>query len=131
MNLRDIASALTTGKTTPTEHVRSVLAELDALVGTPWGNTVAARNDEAALEAAALADEQIAAGSWIGPLHGVAVAVKDNIDVAGFPTRCGSAVLADAPPARRDARVIESFAKPEPSWWRRPISTSSPTGPPG
>ncbi|UTT48874.1 amidase [Rhodococcus gordoniae] len=109
MNLRDTASALATGKTTATDHVRSVLAELDALTGTPWENAVAARNDEVALEAAALADEQIAAGNWIGPLHGVAVAVKDNIDVAGFPTRCGSAVLADAPPAGRDARIIEKL----------------------
>jgi len=109
MNLRDTASALTTGRTTSTEHVRSVLAELDALTGTPWENAVAARNDAAALEAAALADEQISAGNWIGPLHGVAVAVKDNIDVAGFPTRCGSAVLADAPPARRDARIVEKL----------------------
>ncbi len=109
MNLRDTASALTTGRTTSTEHVRSVLADLDALTGTPWENAVAARNDEAALEAAAAADEQLAAGNWIGPLHGVAVAVKDNIDVAGMPTRCGSAVLESAPAARRDARIVEKL----------------------
>ena len=41
-----------------------------------------------------------------GPLSGVPVAVKDIIDVAGMPTRCGSAVLADAPPAREDAAVV-------------------------
>jgi Asp-tRNA(Asn)/Glu-tRNA(Gln) amidotransferase A subunit family amidase len=34
------------------------------------------------------------------------VGVKDLIDVAGVPTRCGSAVLADAPPAREDAAVV-------------------------
>ena len=34
------------------------------------------------------------------------VAVKDLIDVAGMPTRCGSAVLAEAPPARADAEVV-------------------------
>jgi Asp-tRNA(Asn)/Glu-tRNA(Gln) amidotransferase A subunit family amidase len=34
------------------------------------------------------------------------VAVKDLIDVAGVPTRCGSAVLADAAPAREDAAVV-------------------------
>ena len=40
------------------------------------------------------------------PLSGVPVAVKDLIDVAGLPTRCGSAVLADAAPAREDADVV-------------------------
>ncbi|HEY6423693.1 MAG TPA: amidase [Pseudonocardiaceae bacterium] len=39
-------------------------------------------------------------------MSGVAVGVKDLIDIAGVPTRCGSAVLADAAPARRDAAVV-------------------------
>jgi len=109
MTLRDIASAITTGKLTPTEHIRQVLADLDALDGTPWQNIVAARDDAAALESAARADAEIAAGNWIGPLHGVAVAIKDNIDVAGLPTRCGSAVLDDAPPATSDARIVRKL----------------------
>jgi Asp-tRNA(Asn)/Glu-tRNA(Gln) amidotransferase A subunit family amidase len=41
-----------------------------------------------------------------GPLSGWPVAVKDLIDVAGVPTRCGSAVLADAAPAQQDAAVV-------------------------
>ncbi|MGH3828462.1 MAG: amidase [Pseudonocardiaceae bacterium] len=41
-----------------------------------------------------------------GALSGVPVAVKDLIDVAGVPTRCGSAVLAQAVPAREDAAVV-------------------------
>lgn len=106
MTLRDIAQKLARRETTATEHVRATLDALDALSGTPWENLVAARDDDAALEGAARADAAIAAGDWIGPLHGVAVAVKDNIDVAGMPTRCGSAVLADAPPATTDARIV-------------------------
>ncbi|WP_044476376.1 amidase [Rhodococcus aetherivorans] len=107
VTLRDTTAALAKGELTATGHVRQVLADLDALDGTPWSNLVAARNDAAALESAARADAELAAGNWIGPLHGVAVAVKDNIDVAGMPTRCGSNVLADAPPAARDARIVE------------------------
>ncbi len=41
-----------------------------------------------------------------GPLSGWPVAVKDLIDVAGLPTRCGSAVLAGAAPAQHDAAVV-------------------------
>src|SRR3954453_7627406 len=40
-----------------------------------------------------------------GPLHGVAVAVKDNIDVAGVVTTNASTV-AVPPPAARDATVV-------------------------
>ncbi|HEY2762708.1 MAG TPA: amidase [Pseudonocardiaceae bacterium] len=47
-----------------------------------------------------------AGGLRDGPLSGTAVAVKDLIDVAGLPTRCGSAVLAEAAPARADAAVV-------------------------
>ena len=41
-----------------------------------------------------------------GPLHGVPVLVKDNIDVAGLPTSAGSLALHEAV-AARDAVVVE------------------------
>jgi aspartyl-tRNA(Asn)/glutamyl-tRNA(Gln) amidotransferase subunit A len=52
---------------------------------------------EAALAAAARLDEAAEAGLPLGPLHGIPLTVKDVIDVAGFPTRCGSAVYHDRP----------------------------------
>lgn len=43
-----------------------------------------------ALVAAEIADKQLAAGLDRGPLHGIPFAVKDIIDVAGWPIRWGS-----------------------------------------
>jgi aspartyl-tRNA(Asn)/glutamyl-tRNA(Gln) amidotransferase subunit A len=41
-----------------------------------------------------------------GPLHGIPIAVKDVIDVAGFPTRAGSATRAHTAPASIDAQIV-------------------------
>ena len=60
---------------------------------------------DAALEQARASDHRRAAPQRIGRLDGLPVALKDNIDVAGLPTRCG---LPGTPaPATRDAHVVE------------------------
>lgn len=51
------------------------------------------------------ADAELAAGRDRGPLHGIPVGIKDIIDVAGLPTRCGSP-LYPAMPVERDALVV-------------------------
>jgi len=42
----------------------------------------------------------------VGPLTGLTVGVKDIIDVAGIPTRHGSAIFENAPPALADAECV-------------------------
>lgn len=59
-----------------------------------------------AIGQARAADRELAEGHDRGPLHGIPVAVKDNIDVAGAFTRCGTAGLGHRP-AERDAAVVE------------------------
>jgi Asp-tRNA(Asn)/Glu-tRNA(Gln) amidotransferase A subunit family amidase len=53
-------------------------------------------------------DAERAAGQVRGPLHGVPVAFKDNIDVLGLPTTGGSLALVEHRP-RLDSRVAEGM----------------------
>lgn len=50
-------------------------------------------------------DEDLAAGRWQGPLHGIPVGIKDIIDVAGLPTAAGSRLWANRV-AGADAEVV-------------------------
>jgi aspartyl-tRNA(Asn)/glutamyl-tRNA(Gln) amidotransferase subunit A len=58
----------------------------------------------AALDAARVADREIAGGRYRGPLHGVPISLKDLIDMRGLPTTAGSRVRAGHI-ASRDAAV--------------------------
>src|SRR3954447_6866740 len=94
--------AIRSGELSPTEHVGDVL---DRLAADPY-NLVVTLDAERALAQAAALTEELAQGRWRGPLHGVALGVKDLIDVAGLPTRCGSNVPADAPPPAAGGRGL-------------------------
>ncbi|KJC63084.1 amidase [Agreia bicolorata] len=68
---------------------------------------VSQQPDSVSLAAAEAADKRTAEaraeGASLPPLHGLPTAVKDLMDVAGFPTTNGSAAFADAPPAAHDS----------------------------
>jgi aspartyl-tRNA(Asn)/glutamyl-tRNA(Gln) amidotransferase subunit A len=55
---------------------------------------------------AAACDEDTARGISRGVLHGVPIAIKDNLDVAGMPTRAGSDLTDDLPAVRDAAAVL-------------------------
>lgn len=83
------------------------LASLDAAEAvTARTHAFLAIEHDAALEQAALADEAIAAGRSLGPLHGIPYALKDVIDVEGRPTTAHSAAT-DGEPAPVSASVHE------------------------
>ena len=76
---------------------------------------------------AAERDAERRRGRVLGPLHGVPVAVKDLVDVAGVVTGAGSVKLAGNR-ADRDAEVVARLRGPGRWWWARPGPMSSPTG---
>lgn len=61
---------------------------------------------ERALAEAGAVDTALAAGGPAGPLAGVPFAVKNLFDIAGLPTRAGSRINRERPPASRDAALI-------------------------
>ncbi|HJA78082.1 MAG TPA: amidase [Candidatus Desulfovibrio intestinavium] len=56
-------------------------------------------------------EEELRGGRDYGPLHGIPLLVKDNIDVEGLPTTVASPIFAAAPAAARDAAVIEGLRR--------------------
>ncbi len=62
--------------------------------------------DESALAEARAAEARIVGGRSRGPLDGVPIACKDNIDVDGISTSCGARILRDQAPAG-DAEVVQ------------------------
>jgi aspartyl-tRNA(Asn)/glutamyl-tRNA(Gln) amidotransferase subunit A len=66
--------------------------------------TITVMEDEA-LAFADACDAAAAAGQWLGLLHGMPVAVKDNIDTAGVRTTSGSRFFAERVPST-DATVV-------------------------
>ncbi|MDB5452023.1 MAG: aspartyl-tRNA(Asn)/glutamyl-tRNA (Gln) amidotransferase subunit [Caulobacteraceae bacterium] len=103
LTLADAARKLASREISSLELTEAYLtrtARLDGLLNAYI--TVAA--DEARSAAAHL-DAERAAGRVRGPLHGVPLSFKDNIDTAGLRTTAGSAVFADRIPTE-DAEVV-------------------------
>ena len=84
-------------KLSPVEYLDAILAAAPAAQARL--NCFTAIMAEPARAAARAAEQAVMAGAALGPLHGVPVTVKDLLDVAGVPTKHGSAIFADAAPA--------------------------------
>lgn len=73
-----------------------VQAQLDHMRRTnPSINAITIDLGDQAVKEAKSADKALVEGCAIGPLHGVPVTIKHNIDIAGLPNSSGVAALAD------------------------------------
>ena len=96
LTLTELAAAIGARKVSSLEATENCLAGLER--HGPALNCVAGIEPEAALEAARVADAELAAGRARGALHGVPLAHKDMFYRAGRVSACGSRILADFVP---------------------------------
>jgi amidase len=103
MSVAELRSALDAGELTcraVTETLLERIQSIDA-PGTPTElRSVLAVSDRALAEADALEGSPAR-----GPLHGIPVLIKDNIEVSGLPSTAGATSLATRP-ATRDAQLV-------------------------
>ena len=104
--IADLQDGMKTGKWSARTITEAYLARIDAMdAAGPALRSVLERNADALAIAESL-DRERKEGRVRGPLHGIPVLVKDNIDTADrMATTAGSLALAGARPAR-DAEVV-------------------------
>jgi len=103
MDIAQAARLIRSGKLSPTEIVRSYLQQIERI--NPRINAYITVTEMPALERALFLEGELAQGKWRGPLHGIPIALKDNIDTAGVRTTAASEVYQDRIPGE-DAEVV-------------------------
>ena len=105
--LRTAAEKVKQKAVSPVELTRACFDRIDKL--NPTLNAFITLTRETALARARELEDEQQKGRWRGPLHGVPIALKDNIDTAGVRTSGASAVFADRVPSE-DAEVVRRLA---------------------
>ncbi len=103
LHLAEASRRIRTGAVSPTQLTEACLERIRTY--NPKINAwITVMRDQALDQAKVLGEEQLA-GRIRGPLHGIPIGVKDNIDTAGVRTTAASAVFEDRVPAE-DSDVV-------------------------
>ena len=103
LGIVELAGQLERCEISPVEIVQNYLSRVNRINSKL--NAFVTVSADVALRAARIAEEEIRAGKYRGPLHGIPVAIKDILDTSGIRTTYGSAVFRDNVPLR-DATVV-------------------------
>jgi amidase len=106
MGAVELAAAIREKRASSGEVVKEHLARIEAC--NPGLKAITRLLGDEALAAAEAADKVVASGDRLGPLHGVPITVKENIDVAGSATTQGVGALAEADPGL-DAPQVDNL----------------------
>src|SRR5438046_3733421 len=104
LSVTELSERIRTRKISPVELTESYL-ERSRQIG-PRLNAYAALTEDLARQQARQAEQEIAAGKYRGPLHGIPYAAKDLLAVRGYPTQWGARPYANQK-FGQDATVIK------------------------
>lgn len=108
--IEEIHAAYKSGQLTSRQVVQMYLDRIEAYDQKgPAINSIITLNKKA-LEEADKLDAAYKQSGFVGPLHGIPIILKDQVDAAGFPTTLGSILLKDYYP-ERDAFAIGKLRK--------------------
>ena len=108
MSVAELSRLIQSREVSPVEVTRAYLDRIDDLDFKFNAYLTVTRRE--ALDAAREAEESIARGQYLGPMHGIPVAVKDQFWTKGVRTTGGSRILADFVPDE-DATVIANLKR--------------------
>jgi aspartyl-tRNA(Asn)/glutamyl-tRNA(Gln) amidotransferase subunit A len=103
LSLREAGDLVRRREVSPLELTRACLRRIERL--NPVLNAFITVTADQAMAQAREAEAEMRRGRWRGPLHGIPVGLKDNIDTAGVRTTLASAVFQDRVPSE-DAEVV-------------------------
>ena len=107
--ISDVHAAYKSGALTSVKLVQAYLERIRACdQAGPKLNVVIFLNPRALEEAAALDEHFRKTGKFVGPLHGIPVLLKDNVNTKDMPTTGGSLSLAGYTPAT-DAAITQKL----------------------
>ena len=108
ITIAEAADLLRRKQISPVELTTSCLDRIEEL--NPTVNAFITVMHDSALVQAREAEDEIRAGNWRGPLHGIPIGLKDLIDTAGVKTTCASALFAERVPGE-DAEVVHRLKR--------------------
>ncbi|HTS12978.1 MAG TPA: amidase [Candidatus Limnocylindrales bacterium] len=107
LSIEQAAALLRRKQISPVDLVNASLSRIERL--NPLLNAFITVVADRARREARAAEREIARGKWKGPLHGIPVALKDNIFTRGIRTTVASKILANFVP-NEDADVVKHLA---------------------
>jgi len=109
LSLEEASRLIRTRRTSSLDLTNACLARIHTYE--PLLNAFITITEELARDLAIMMDLELRRGRWRGPLHGIPIALKDNMDLAGYRTTAASAVRRSSSPAEVDAEVVRRLKR--------------------